>query len=232
MIATMTRPFLICLGQIPQAVLSGLFFIMGIQGLIDNTIISRILWLFIDPIVKNNETPPNTLSHISLKSFLLFITLSLAGFVGEFAITNTIAAIGFPLVLLLTVIVSFIFPKIFSKEELDILDPPVAQRFTIKNLLFENLCNDSSSSSIDENDSLSYNIQESAFSYNLSSMDEQNVINMTMGSTSSNTYNNHEIFNNNNSNNISPESLLDGSSNSKSTSSISKTHVNLNIHRL
>lgn len=150
MLGTMTRPLLVCLGQIPQAVLSGLFFIMGIQGLTDNEIINRILWFFTDPVIKANEKPLNPLSKVRLRSFLIFIAFGLAGFVGEFAITNTIAAIGFPLILLLSVIVSFIFPKIFTREELEILDPPVAQKFTIKNLLLENLCNENEPSTEEE----------------------------------------------------------------------------------
>ena len=137
MLGTMTRPFLVCLHQIPQAVLSGLFFIMGISGLMGNVIVSRIIWLFTDSARKNLSDP---LNNIRTRSLVIFLCFSLAGFVGEFAITNTIAAIGFPLILLLTVIVCFIFPRIFTKEELEILDPHVAQRFTIKNLLMENLC--------------------------------------------------------------------------------------------
>ncbi|GMM57927.1 hypothetical protein DAKH74_045430 [Maudiozyma humilis] len=137
MLGTMTRPFLVCLHQIPQAVLSGLFFIMGISGLMGNVIVSRIIWLFTDSTRKNLSDP---LNNIRTRSLVIFLCFSLAGFVGEFAITNTIAAIGFPLILLLTVIVCFIFPRIFTKEELEILDPHVAQRFTIKNLLMENLC--------------------------------------------------------------------------------------------
>ncbi|GMM56378.1 Bor1 protein [Maudiozyma humilis] len=137
MLGTMARPFLVCLHQIPQAVLSGLFFIMGISGLMGNVIVSRIIWLFTDSTRKNLSDP---LNNIRTRSLVIFLCFSLAGFVGEFAITNTIAAIGFPLILLLTVIVCFIFPRIFTKEELEILDPHVAQRFTIKNLLMENLC--------------------------------------------------------------------------------------------
>lgn len=139
MLGTMTRPLLVCLGEIPQSVLSGLFFIMGITGLIDNNILARILWLFTDPLKKDPSVP---IYNISTKSLIIFICFCLAGFVGEFAITNTIAAIGFPLILLLTVVVCFIFPHIFTREDLEILDPPVAQRFTIKNLLLENLCKD------------------------------------------------------------------------------------------
>lgn len=227
MIATMTRPFLICLGEIPQAVLSGLFFIMGVQGLIDNTIISRILWLFIDPMIKNNETSPNPISNIPLRSLLIFIAFSLAGFVGEFAITNTIAAIGFPLVLLLTVIVSFLFPKIFTEEELEILDPPVAQRFTIKNLLFENLCNDSSST-MEEKDSISYSIHESPTNHGISSIERENDSNRTARSTPHTTHNNGKIF----TNTVLTGSVLDNNSHNKPTSPISKQQTNVSVHSL
>ncbi|CDO92750.1 unnamed protein product [Kluyveromyces dobzhanskii CBS 2104] len=48
-LGTMTRPFLICLGLIPQAVLSGLFFMMGIQGFVSNVIVHRIWFILTDP---------------------------------------------------------------------------------------------------------------------------------------------------------------------------------------
>ncbi|CCK70712.1 Bor1p KNAG_0F00430 [Huiozyma naganishii CBS 8797] len=140
MLGTMTRPLLVCLSQIPQAVLSGLFFVMGIQGLMDNVIVSRIIYIFTDSKIKDTEIPQNALQRMSKKSLFLFVTFGTLGAAAEVGITNTIAAIGFPLILLLTVIVCFWFPKIFTEEELEILDPPVAQTFTIKNLLIENLC--------------------------------------------------------------------------------------------
>lgn len=136
-IGTMTRPLLVCLGQIPQAVLSGLFFIMGIEGLLKNAIIARILWLFTE---KKSKDPQSPLHKVSIKSLVIFLCFSLIGFVGEFAITNTIAAIGFPLILLLSVIVGFLFPKIFPAHDLAILDQNVAEEFTLKNLLIENIC--------------------------------------------------------------------------------------------
>lgn len=136
MLGTMTRPFLVCLGQIPQAVLSGLFITMGIKGLVGNVIIHRLIWLFSDARHKN---PANPLYCVSKKSLIIFLCFSLAGFVGEFAITDTIAAIGFPLVLLLTVVACFFFPYFIPKNELEILDTQVAESFTIKNLLIENL---------------------------------------------------------------------------------------------
>lgn len=146
-IGTMTRPLLVCLGEIPQAVLSGLFFLMGIDGLMNNEIISRVLWVF----TENKRKDPNSpLRKVPLKKLLIFLCFSLAGFVGEFAITNTIAAIGFPLILLLTVIVRIAFFKIFSEDELANLDHDAAEEFTMKNLLLENLREVGCSSEFDE----------------------------------------------------------------------------------
>lgn len=136
-IGTMTRPLLICLGQIPQAVLSGLFFIMGINGLTNNVILRRIMWLFTEPRLKS---PTSLLHKVKKRWLVLFLCFSLAGFAGEFAITNTIAAILFPIVLLLTVIVRFSFPLLFPKDQLSLLDENVAQAFTLKNFLWDNLC--------------------------------------------------------------------------------------------
>ncbi|SCU96655.1 LADA_0H02058g1_1 [Lachancea dasiensis] len=130
-LATMSRPLLVCLGQIPQAVLAGLFFIMGLNGLLNNAIVGRICFLITDP---SKLDPGEPLSRVPLRKFLIFLALSLAGFAAEFSITNTVGAIGFPIVLLLTVIVSLFFPKWFTPDELSILDANVAEDFTLKNL--------------------------------------------------------------------------------------------------
>lgn len=142
-IATMTRPLLVCLAQIPQAVLSGLFFVMGIGGLMQNEIIARIISLFTET---KSRKPQSILAHISKRKLVIFLCFSLAGFVGEFAITNTIAAIGFPLILLLTILIRMFLPKIFTRKELDILDQKATEEFTIKNLLLKNLCGRNGSS--------------------------------------------------------------------------------------
>lgn len=221
MLGTMTRPLLICLGQIPQAVLSGLFFIMGIQGLVDNQIINRIAWFFIDPVIKAHEDPPNPLSKVRPRSFFIFIAFGLAGFVGEFAITNTIAAIGFPLILLLTVVVCFIFPKIFTQEELEILDPPVAQSFTIKNLLWENLCNngsDNDNNHNDEDEAIELQTLDNGITF------QQDNQNNTEISTFIST-----VPDSNNTNSLGTVSIVDTSN--KSADPSSKLDINVNIHK-
>jgi len=132
LLGMMTRPFLICLGLIPQCVLAGLFFIMGLKGLYNNEIINRLKFLCLqnDDFVKKSSS----LSNIKRKKLILFLSFSLIGFGAEFGIVNTKGAIGFPLVLLLSVIGPMWFKKIFTQEELKILDGPVANEHTLKNL--------------------------------------------------------------------------------------------------
>lgn len=135
-LGTMSRPLLICLGQIPQAVLSGLFFIMGLQGLLSNVVVARLVYLFSAEQQKDQDRP---LSRVPNRVLISFTALSLLGFAGEFSITNTKGAIGFPLVLLLTVIVTLAFPRLYNPQHLDILDEQVGEDFTLKNLLVEHL---------------------------------------------------------------------------------------------
>ncbi|KAH3680243.1 hypothetical protein WICMUC_000424 [Wickerhamomyces mucosus] len=132
LLCCMTRPFLICLNQIPQCVLAGLFFIMGSTGLNGNEIINRIRFVFTDS--QFEEFKYNQLNQISRSKLILFIIFSLVGFIAEFGISNTKGAIGFPLVLLLSVIITIWFNKIWTKDELKILDGPVAHENTLKNL--------------------------------------------------------------------------------------------------
>ena len=120
---------------------------MGIQGLTGNQIIHRLIWLFTEERKKDKS---KLLQNVPKKKLILFLTFSLIGFAGEFAITDTIAAIGFPIILLLTVVACLLFPYMFTKEELDILDSNVAQEFTIKNLLMKNIRNANFFSNKDE----------------------------------------------------------------------------------
>ncbi|KAL6947358.1 hypothetical protein ACO0QE_002241 [Hanseniaspora vineae] len=131
-IITMCRPFLICLNQIPQCVLSGLFFIMGINGLLNNTITHRIFF-----IISDKKTGP--LTSIPLKKLVFFVGCCLCFAAAEVGISNSRGAIGFPLILLLTVVFTFFFPKFLTENEIGILDPMVASPHTLKNLLPKNL---------------------------------------------------------------------------------------------
>lgn len=130
LLGMMTRPLLICLGLIPQCVLAGLFFIMGSTGLHSNVIVNRLRFVF----RQSGYDKDNDLTLVSKKNLYLFLLFSLIGWGAEFGIVQSKGAIGFPLVLLLSVIGAMFFPRIFPREDLDILDGPVAHEATLKNL--------------------------------------------------------------------------------------------------
>ena len=132
-LGTMTGPLLVVLHLIPQGVLAGLFFIMGVQALEGNGITKKMLFLARDRALTPASDP---LSRIQRKRAIwYFVALELVGFGATFAITQTIAAIGFPIIILLLVPVrTFLLPKYFSAEELALLDAPTASPFTMESV--------------------------------------------------------------------------------------------------
>ncbi|MCJ1432168.1 hypothetical protein MMC27_001524 [Xylographa pallens] len=129
----MTGPLLVVLHLIPQGVLAGLFFIMGVQALEGNGITLKILYLCRD---RHLTSPSDPLSRINRKQAIyFFVAVELLGFGATFAITQTIAAIGFPIIILLLVPVrTLLLPKYFTQEELSILDAPTASPFTMESV--------------------------------------------------------------------------------------------------
>ncbi|KAJ8143578.1 hypothetical protein OY671_003286 [Metschnikowia pulcherrima] len=138
----MSGPFLILLGLIPQAVLSGLFFIMGMGGLHGGPVVNKIRFLFLDEeYIKNgHDVLPlwKELSHIpknKMKYFYIYLLLQVIAGVAEFVITLTTAAVGFPGVLFLFAICAkWVWRYIIPQEDLDYLDGAVAEPFIINSL--------------------------------------------------------------------------------------------------
>lgn len=124
----MTKPFEHVLGLIPKGVMAGLFWYMGTDALLNSGVTAKMLYLVRDP---RAISPSDPLNHVRKSRIILFTLIQLIGFGATFAITQTIAAIGFPVVIILMVPVRFfIVPHLgFSKEELEILDGPVASPF-------------------------------------------------------------------------------------------------------
>lgn len=132
-LGTMSGPLLVVLHLIPQGVMAGLFFIMGVQALEGNGITQKLFFLAQD----RHFTPAsNPLKRIERRSAIwVFVLLELIGFGGTFAITQTIAAIGFPVIIFLLIPVrSFLLPRWFTREELSILDAPTASPFTMESV--------------------------------------------------------------------------------------------------
>lgn len=132
-LGTMTGPLLIVLHLIPQGVMAGLFFTMGVQALLGNGVTQKILFLAQD---SNLTSPSSPLKAIERKlAIWIFVAIELVGFGATFAITQTIAAIGFPVfILLLIPIRSFLLPRWFTAKELSILDAPTAGPFTMESV--------------------------------------------------------------------------------------------------
>ena len=129
----MSGPLLIVLHLIPRGVLAGLFFVMGVQALQANGITAKLLYLARD---KNLTPVSNPLKRLQRQQAIwFFVALELFGFGATFAITQTIAAIGFPIIILLLIPVRiFLLPKYFTSEELAALDAPTASPFTMESV--------------------------------------------------------------------------------------------------
>jgi len=129
----MTKPFEHVLGLIPKGVLAGLFWYMGSDALLSSGVTEKMLYLIRD---RRATSPTDPLNHVRKSRIALFTLVELLGFGATFAITQTIAAIGFPIIILLLVPIRvFLVPHMgFTKEELDILDGPVASAFTLESV--------------------------------------------------------------------------------------------------
>lgn len=199
----MTRPFLVVLGLIPQAILAGLFWIMAITTLDDTDVVRRLRFLFLDKewklklskiVIRNHEQktfatanwdeangsfevandtsklqggsiadtqfnsngnfPRSTENEgeslstqiipadypieyylVHPKYFIIYLILELHAFAGEYSITCTKGAIGFPGVLMLILLlVPILFPRIFPKDQLKLLDSEAADELIMRSL--------------------------------------------------------------------------------------------------
>ncbi|WWC98720.1 hypothetical protein V866_005613 [Kwoniella sp. B9012] len=129
----MTKPFEHVLGLIPKGVLAGLFWYMGSDALLTSGVTAKILYLIKD---KRATSPSEPLHNVRKSRILWFTIIELIGFGATFAITQTIAAIGFPIIIMLLVPLRIlIVPRLgFSEEELAILDGAVASPFTMESV--------------------------------------------------------------------------------------------------
>ena len=132
-LGTMSGPLLVVLHLVPHGVLAGLFFVMGIQALEANGITAKIAFL-----ARDKALTPSDVPLIAIKQRLAiwkFIAIEIIAFAATFAITQTVAAVGFPVfILALIPIRTLILPRIFTQEELAALDAPTASPFTMEGI--------------------------------------------------------------------------------------------------
>ena len=131
-LVTMTGPFLVCYSLISRAVLAGVFIGIGWGSVEVSAITHQMLHLIRDPNHMNTDDPLLRLSRIKIFSYTLTMVI---GFAVLLAISQTIAAIGFPiLVLLLIPFRIIVLTKWFTPEELTILDSPVASTLPLDSI--------------------------------------------------------------------------------------------------
>jgi hypothetical protein len=130
-LGTMTGPLLVVLHLIPHGVLAGLFFVMGIQALEANGIIAKIIFLARDKALTLSSSPLNQVKRRA--AVWWFVAAQLTSFAATFAITETIAAVGFPVIILALIpIRALILPRFFRPEELTAMDAPTASEFIME----------------------------------------------------------------------------------------------------
>ncbi|KAK2459667.1 hypothetical protein APHAL10511_008312 [Amanita phalloides] len=129
----LTGPFMHILHLIPRGVLAGLFWYMGADALQANGITLKLFYFIRDKRLTARDDP---LRNVRRSRILLFVSIQLVAFGVTFAITQTIAAIGFPVIIMLLIPLRvLVIPRLpFSAKELLILDRPTASPFTMESV--------------------------------------------------------------------------------------------------
>ncbi|RJE21771.1 Anion exchange family protein [Aspergillus sclerotialis] len=119
-IGTMTGPILIVLHTMPNAVFAGVFFTVGWGSIESNGIVQKAVYLIRENRFIQRDVP---LLRVRNRKILLFISCQVICVAACVAISQTIAAIGFPvLIIALIPFRAWVIPKWFSQDELSILD--------------------------------------------------------------------------------------------------------------
>lgn len=131
-LATMSGPILTALNQIPQAVLSGLFMVMGLQTLTANGVVAKLIYLAQD---RRAVDPDSAWRQCRPKAIWIVVGLQLLTFAACFGVTQTEGAIAFPIfVVLLIPCRIWVLPRWLKKEELSVLDGNVASDIVMQSV--------------------------------------------------------------------------------------------------
>ncbi|KAK5093412.1 hypothetical protein LTR70_004772 [Exophiala xenobiotica] len=126
-VGMMTGPLLTVLHTMPRAILSGVFFTVGLGGILSNPIlVHKLKFLF----TQRNFIPPHEpLLKVKRSQIWHYLGWQLLGWATTVAISQTIAAIGFPVLIMALIPLRWKFlPRLFTREELDIMDDLTADR--------------------------------------------------------------------------------------------------------
>ncbi|KAJ0413309.1 HCO3 transporter family-domain-containing protein [Aspergillus carlsbadensis] len=128
-IGTMTRPLLIVLHTMPAAVFAGVFFIVGWGSIESNGILKKVIFLLRENRFVARDEP---LLRVHRGKIVLYILCEVLPVAACVAVSQTIAAIGFPILIIAMIPFRvWIIPRWFSQNELDILDDLTANNSAV-----------------------------------------------------------------------------------------------------
>ncbi|KAL5051981.1 hypothetical protein BDW71DRAFT_202122 [Aspergillus fruticulosus] len=128
-IGTMTGPLLIVLHTIPAAVFAGVFFIVGWGSIESNGIVKKIIFLLRE---KRFVPQHEKLLHVKKRKIVLYLACEAVPVAACVAISQTIAAVGFPVVIIAMIPFRvWILPKWFNADEMRILDDLTASNSAV-----------------------------------------------------------------------------------------------------
>ncbi|KAF2176030.1 HCO3 transporter family protein [Zopfia rhizophila CBS 207.26] len=120
LIGTMTGPLLIVLHTMPSAVFAGVFFVVGWGSIESNGILQKFIFLMSENRFIQRDEPILTVHR---RKICFYIGLQILGVTVTVAISQTISAIGFPvLIIALIPLRSLLMPRWFTLKELQVLD--------------------------------------------------------------------------------------------------------------
>ncbi|GAA5961225.1 hypothetical protein JCM3765_002876 [Sporobolomyces pararoseus] len=120
----MSRPLLVVFGLMSRAMFAGIFIVVGWGSVEGNGIVHKTLYLLRDSNLIPSDHP---LKEIKKSSIFKFIGVQWLFFAAIIAISETIAGIGFPVIIILLIpLRHFTLPKYFTPFELSVLDAPTA----------------------------------------------------------------------------------------------------------
>lgn len=119
-VGTMTGPLLVVLHTMPRALFAGVFFVVGWGSIEGNDITAKVKYLLKEHRYIDASEP---LSQVRKAKILLFITFSILGVAFSVAISQTIGAIGFPVIILSLIPLRWVlYPRLFTRHELAVMD--------------------------------------------------------------------------------------------------------------
>ncbi|KAI4232660.1 MAG: hypothetical protein L6R40_007332 [Gallowayella cf. fulva] len=128
-IGTMTGPLLTVLHVMPRSIFAGVFLVVGWGSIESNGILQRLVWLVREPRFIQPTDPLLTIPRSKIGLYLFWQAL---GVLSSVAISQTIAAIGFPVLIIALIPLRWLLlPKMFSVKDLTVLDALTADNAVV-----------------------------------------------------------------------------------------------------